>query len=289
MKKILDFNKFLGKMNENASYQLFNNESKLKNELLKSSYFSKGEVLYGITGVLYVEYKKIRQWDYSEFLDWINKEYGTIPYFTTLLSNYNGQVCNGGHLQYFDNGHASKNTHGFGSEHKEIYLHEEFVGLFFDLGFNKTLKHGKEAFDIIESFDLDLQEETEQCSECDGNGYIDCSDCDGTGHIQCEICNGSGEEDDKECSECGGDGSIVCEECHGTGEQKCSDCNGSGYVETGYKVPDSSNWSILDDRWYNIYEEFMESYNDYLKSLTLDGQKISDLVKYAKSIQNYNL
>ena len=33
----------------------------------------------------------------------------------------------------------------------------------------------------------------------------------------------------------------------------------------------------------------MEEFNEYLKSLTINGEKIEDLIPLAKSTQNYNL
>lgn len=42
---------------------------------------------------------------------------------------------------------------------------------------------------------------------------------------------------------------------------------------------DYSGLESLDEQWYEINDDVMEEFEKYLKSLTLDGEKISDLIK----------
>jgi len=295
MKKLMNFTGFFGKLNEKFTYDtFFNNESQLKDILLKNKHFSNDDVIHGITVAIYDDYdEKFKKnnvaWDQLKFYSWIKSEYGIIPYFTLLFSNYNGQVCNGGHSQYFGNGYASSNPSGMSGNYIDIATHEEFTGLFFDLDLNNILPSGQIAMDIIDSFELDLDDEIEDCSSCGGKGVVECDECDGACRVDCSSCCGSGKDDEQECSECSGDGQIECEYCHGDGEQECTDCSGDGEINTGFRVPDTESWSELDDRWYKIDEKIVEEYNNYLKTLTLDDEKISDLAEYANSSQKYNI
>ena len=52
-----------------------------------------------------------------------------------------------------------------------------------------------------------VDEEGEECSECDGDSEVECPECD-NGYIECEECEGLGEF---ECAECEGEGIIEVE------------------------------------------------------------------------------
>jgi len=146
------------------------------------------------------------------------------------------------------------------------------------------------VYDVISDFQLELDDDIEECGDCRGNGEIDCNYCDGNGKIECEECHGSGEDSEGEkCSNCDGDGDIECDECRGSGTERCGECNGEGQVNSGNKKPNTSGWDKLDDKWYEINDKFMEEFNDYLKSLTLDGEKMEDLIELADKTQKYNL
>jgi hypothetical protein len=53
---------------------------------------------------------------------------------------------------------------------------------------------------------------------------------------------------------------------------------------------DSRRWDKLDYEWYDdINEDIMEDFNDYLKTLILDGEKMMSLIELANSSQKYNI
>lgn len=193
----------------------FKNEKKMKSLLLADEDFSKGDVHQGIINIAYEEYKHNT---YDEFLSKIEEKYGQLTYFCILLSNYNAQVCNGGHLQYFDNRYASSGTKLFG-KNRNIDIHDDFVKLFKELEFDEILPLGEKAYDVISNFDIDYFRD----------------------------------EDDEE-----------------------------------YDINDDP-LNKLDDKWYDINEKLMEQFNDYLKRLTLDNNKISDLIEIAKQSKKFNI
>ncbi len=287
MKNIKHINEFL-KILENNDNNVFKNEKELKTLLMQNKNFAKGDVHQGLLDIFYSHYSN--NIDYDAFLELINEKYGELAEFCVFFASYNYQVCNGGHLQYFDNGYASSTSHGFGSEYNDMEKHEYFKELFIKLNFNNLLKNGKTAYDIISDFDLDLIDEEENCGNCGGSGQEECFNCESNGRVDCDVCGGNGEDDDGEpCGNCDGDGQIECGDCDGDGNYKCEDCHGSGIYESGKQIPDSESWSRLDERWYEINEKVIEEFNNYLKSLTLDGKNIIELIELAKSTQNYNL
>ena len=290
MKNLKHISEFLKIYESHDESTLFFDEEGLKKILLKDKNFAKGEVYNAIMNIAYDEWQKHQNWTYDQTLSWINQNFGTLPFFITLFGSYDGQVCNGGHFQYYENGYASSDSHGFTGTYKDIEKHENLVEIFKELDLDSILPSGKIVYDIISRFQLDLDDEIEVCSECDGNGTVDCTECDGNGSTDCKRCGGDGEDEDGEqCEECDGDGSIECEECKGNGYITCEDCDGKGEVETGYEVPDKSEWERLDTEWYKVNVKFINEFNEYLKTLTLEGEKISDLVELAEQSQKYNL
>ena len=288
MKNIKSINEFL-KIYENHISPLFKNESELKKRLMVNSDFADSDVFQAIVNVIHDEWQQHDVFSYDDILEWTDKNFGAIPLFSMYLAKYSYQVDNGGHSQYFSNGYASSQTSGYGSNYDNIDNHETFVELFNDLGFKTLLPSGEKVYKIISDFELDLEDEVESCDNCGGEGYADCAECNGDGTVECEECNGSGEVDDEECSNCSGDGTIDCPECNGRGRDRCGDCDGDGEIQTGNRVPNYTSWSNLDDRWYKISSDFLKEYENYIKSLTLDGEKIEDLIELANKTQRYNL
>jgi hypothetical protein len=290
MKYIKLINEFL-KIYENNQESLFINQEKLKNLLLKSKELAKGDIIFAICKLAYDEFENQHDSHYEDEIDWLQRNFGDLAAFIMHLFFYNGQVCNGGHMQYYENGYASNQNRGYDySNYTDIDNHEKFIKLFKSLELDNLLPSGKKAYDIISKFKLELNDEVEICINCDGDGKIQCSDCDDNGHIDCEQCGGTGEYGDETCGNCGGDGTIECSNCGGKGAEECNDCDGKGEIETGNQKPsNTSEWSILDTQWYDINDQFMKEFEDYLKSLILDGEIIEDLIEFADKTQKYNL
>ena len=290
MKHLKHITENFQKINENLSFPLFKNEKQLKEKLITNKDFANGDVSDAITDVIYDRWHLDNNMNYNAILEWTKNEYGMIPYFSMMFSLYDGQVCNGGHLQYYDNGYASSNSRGFGQTYENIDIHEDFVDTFKKLNLENVLKDGDIVYNIISSFTLDLDSDIEECDNCGGSGWINCESCNGEGHVKCNTCDGYGEDDDgNRCSECDGDGVIDCDECYGKGDARCGDCDGSGEYDTGNMIPDTSYWNDLDLQWYKINESIRNQYDDYLKTLILDGEEIKKLVEFANSSQKYNI
>lgn len=288
MKNIKHINEFL-KIYENVDNS-FENEAKLKDLLMKNQDFAKGDVHQAIVDIAHDEWKNNKDWNYEDVCNWLRTNFGELAELAMYFAKYNYQVGNGGHSQYFGNGYASSNTNGYGGNYTDIDIHERFVELFSKLDLNKTLESGPKVYDVISDFNLELEDELEECSECRGNGEVNCTYCDGTGQVDCEECHGGGEDNEgKECSACEGNGNMKCDECRGSGTERCGECNGEGQIDTGNQIPNFGNWNRMDNRWYNISDKFMEEFNNYFKSLTLDGEKMEDLISLADKTQKYNL
>lgn len=262
---------------------LFKNEKKIKELLLKDPSFSKGDVFQALINIIHDKWQESNM-SYDDILNWILENLGKLPLFAMFLAKYNYQVSNGGHSQYFDNGYASSKTKGFGSNYDNIDKHEDFVNLFKELDMINILPSGKKIYNIINNFELEF-EDNEECPYC-SYGKAECSKCHGDGSIDCEECNGSGEDDDENaCSNCDGDGRLECPNCNGNGNVDCEECDGSGDNPNNDKTPYTKEWERLDDEWYEIDDDVVKEFNDYLISLTLDNQSIKSLIE----TQKYNL
>lgn len=289
MKKILTINQFFNineNNSENNSDNYFKNEDLLKSILFKSQEFANGNVLDAFSDIMYDYWQKpeFKNKNYSEMSNFIKNQFGQIPFFCIYFNSYNGQVCNGGHCQYFGNGYASSNSSGAFAEYRDIDKHDELVELFVDLGLDK-IPSGKAAYNIMSQFELE-KDAMKNCDECGGDGKIECYNCKGDGNVECPECKGEGEDDEGEtCSECNGNGHIECSDCT-DGTDICNNCDGKGEVE------DDGNpafWENLNNRWYKINDNFEKELNEYLKTLTIGNEKIEDLVKLADSSKKYNV
>ena len=64
-------------------------------------------------------WRENRPWSYPMLLSATKSTYGNLAEFAVMISKYHQQVCNGGHLQYWDNGYASKKNN------EDIYIHHQ--------------------------------------------------------------------------------------------------------------------------------------------------------------------
>lgn len=81
-----------------------------------------------------------------------------------MVGNMNYQVCNGGWIQYFDNGYASAETSGFANGHEEIDRHNEFMGLFNQYGL-QAIENGREVYKLMDAFSSAFEIDDEQYTE----------------------------------------------------------------------------------------------------------------------------
>ncbi len=146
-----------------------------------------------ILNACYADWQDERNnWGYAEMLENANEKYGELAKFATLVGKYNQQVCNGGHIQYWDNGYASAGSDGCGSHHKDTELHEELLNLLSKYGLRTSTKHGEFVYNLMQKF-LNGAQESGSCYECEGQGVFYETDDEG-------------EEYEDECCVCGGDG-----------------------------------------------------------------------------------
>lgn len=124
-------------------------------------------------------------WGYADMLDWVAATFGDFYRLAVQIGKYNQQVTNGGHMQYFDNGYASRKTDGAFQHHKETKLHDEMVELMRKFGYDV-----QPVFGVMTGF----RAENEGCDDCDGQGSYTDYDED------------EGEEYENECGACGGTG-----------------------------------------------------------------------------------
>lgn len=131
--------------------------------------------------------------NYGERVEAIEERFGPAAALLILLGNFNYQVSNGGHDQYFHNGYADGVGGFFQNHDSSIPLHKRMTELFRQLKFYH-LPQGREMLAILEAFRIELDEERQTtctCDTCGGSGESDeegeeCADCDGHGTVECQ-------------------------------------------------------------------------------------------------------
>ena len=161
------------------------------------------------------------------------------------MSDYIGQVYNGGHCQYYDNGYTSDERSGHGSNTEgNIEIHKEMMELFqkyIPSSETKTL-----FLAIMDDFKDTIN--NEECQDCGGSGSYEDEDC--------YECNGSGQDEDGDnCSECGGRGTVDGSNCYS--------CNGSGVSD--YLVCEGAG--ELDERLYAIDKDIEAIMNQFCHAI----------------------
>jgi hypothetical protein len=180
---------------------------------------------------------------YEEMLEWVAEKYGNFAVFAILAGKYNHQVCNGGHLQYFDNGYASNGGGCFNKHSEDIYLHTEMVGFMKDFGLDTATPLSKKVFEIMNEFKVELDDEMyteEDCYECGGMGYVDNPDFDY-----------DAEDSDEEET-------IECDSCGGSGREEVDNPE--------YGHPYTYEWDSLDTRYYDVCDEWEKYLENFVKS-----------------------
>lgn len=106
-----------------------------------------------LTDLGYREWQKPenRKWCYRDMIEWVGENYGEVVKLFILLGAANYQICNGGFLQYFDNGYASGEGRGLQHPDEDILLHKEMLALAGKYGLHQS-EVGAEVWGILAEF-----------------------------------------------------------------------------------------------------------------------------------------
>ena len=162
--------------------------------LIKSLQRSSEGIHQDLLTIAYADWQSAGDWSYADMLKNTREKYSELVEFAVLIGKYNQQVCNGGHLQYWDNGYAGAGSGAF-CYPTDAVLHERLIELFNKFEFNK-LKFGNAVYVGLMSF-LQSAKLPGDCYECHGAGGWDESDDDGGNpwFDECGNCGGSGDDD----------------------------------------------------------------------------------------------
>ncbi len=108
-----------------------------------------------------------RKWRYRDMVERIGETYGEVVKLFVLLGTANHQICNGGFLQYFDNGYASGEGECFHHHDEDILLHKEMLALAVKYGLHHS-EIGLEVHAILAAFCIVGDDESETDDEDDG-------------------------------------------------------------------------------------------------------------------------
>ena len=171
--------------------------------------------------------------DYDEMIEWMRENYGDFAAMVVLVGKYNHQVCNGGHLQYWDNGYASNGGGCFTNHGEDIYLHDKMVEWMKTYKLDIATELTTKVYEIMKEFKVEIDDEEyteETCFECGGSGEMaDYDDPENDEYIACSECEGFGSTDER---------------------------------NENYGQP-YSNWDSLDTRYYEVnekWEKYMEKF-----------------------------
>jgi hypothetical protein len=124
---------------------------KLKNKLEEMK-IKKDDFHEGIIDIMYEEWEN-KDLTYKEILDWLEEDYGSFASFAVMIWKYNQQVCNGGHIQYFNNGYANGNGGFFTIQTPLAPLHKKLIKLFKQTELND--EYSKRVLDILIDFRIE--------------------------------------------------------------------------------------------------------------------------------------
>ncbi len=175
----------------------------------------------------YDEWKEHTVWTYADMIEFARNK-NPLHALAILVSNYNGQVCNGGHSQYIFNGYA----HGIGGcfdDHPTTEMHDLMLELFTQLSFAlDTCFVG--VYTIMREVRVDMES---VCGNCGGAGFT----------ISMGVPEWSKWDD---------------------GDQDCHVCNGSGVVSKS--SIDETLADKLDDAYYAINDQFMTDFKETINA-----------------------
>ena len=192
--------------------------------------------------ILNVFYKRWQADQYKGYSEMIAAALEESEYYALaiLLGKYNQQVCNGGHVQYFDNGYASISGGGYASTKDNIELHQELEDLAGKLLPESDLK--EVLMECLKKFEGRISEGSEECGDCNGEG-------------------GWYTEEEEEYEDEDGEMS------YGTNEEweTCWSCHGDGYIDTDGLMYDITTYGkdALDDLYYTISDRVEKEYEPF--------------------------
>jgi len=142
-----------------------------------------------IMNVGYNHWQESEGLKYHAFADFLNNNFGPLAKMSLLLGKWNQQVENGGVVQYFGNGYASRESAGgCFVEHTDIDLHSELIEL---VESHLDVPCKAKLLTILKLFCI--EEETLPCDSCDGNGEVEIEYDDIAVTEMCQECSGTGE------------------------------------------------------------------------------------------------
>jgi hypothetical protein len=106
-----------------------------------------------LTDLGYCEWQKAenRKWCYRDMVKWAGETYGEVVKLFILLGACNYQICNGGFLQYFDNGYAGGEGGRQRHPDEDILLHKEMLVLAGKYGLHQS-DIGSQVYTILAEF-----------------------------------------------------------------------------------------------------------------------------------------
>ena len=128
------------------------NVAKLRTDLAGNEDFQKGEVWQAVVDLCYNEWQKPdnKDWRYSDLISYARLVYGSFAKLLCLMGSYGGEVCNGGHDQYYCNGYASDKS-GTHSDKTHCALTREMMRLMQEFRVD-TLGEGPQIYAIMRDF-----------------------------------------------------------------------------------------------------------------------------------------
>ena len=127
------------------------NVAKLREDIVKMTAYYPKEMVGALEEIMCVKWQSLEGMHYPDMLSWIEIEYGRVARMLIMFSRYGGQVCNGGHMQYFENGYASDGGGCFDKHDTSCKLHRRMLRLMDELHLNTT-ELGKQIEQIAREF-----------------------------------------------------------------------------------------------------------------------------------------
>lgn len=143
----------------------------LVGELKQDPDYQSGNVWQAMVNLAMDLWEEDPKLSYPNMLERCAGRWGDIVKLATVLGKYHGQVCNGGHQQYWDNGYASEGGGCFAKHDPSCPTHQEMIIMFGEYELVK-LKQGDQVLDIMLAFKVDEQWD----EQYGGDPYLEVTD-----------------------------------------------------------------------------------------------------------------
>jgi len=126
-------------------------------EMLNNVQLNEEDYFQSIIDIAYKKWQENDHWQYIDMVHWFHQNYGDFAKFLLLMGSLNGQVCNGGILQFYFNGYGDGQGGYFEMHDHEIPLFHEMIKSAED--YTEDIPSLKKLIELGKNFNIEIDED----------------------------------------------------------------------------------------------------------------------------------